>query len=242
MNNIETTITKIKEAQATILRDPPNDFRVLAGFEMARTVAKREIEGLNKTLADQLLAIAVPVFITGDNATSLANEICKITPAATVDLDNIYKTVFNAVSPSIGRDRTFGINQFMLVMSTLRQMALDNDLSAIEMPSFEEQEVVRTDNDLNKVILKYANKAVGVELAAVYARKQAAEQAVLSVDSSVSVFPVMLINANPNHQGPLAKTFKRPVDVSLVAPNEVTEEAVIEALKTIKKTIKKTKE
>lgn len=240
---IDNTITQIKEARATILRDPPNDFRVMAGFEMARAAAKRDIEGLLKKLSSELMSIAVPVFISGPGAVELATKMSEATPAATVDLNNIHQTLFNAVSPSIGRDRTFTVPQFMLVVSTLRQLALDNGFGAIENLTFEEPVVVKTDEDLRKVIQKYTDKAVGVELAAEYARNQAAEQAIVALDGqTVPVFPVFLLNTIASHQTAMARTFKRPVEIFIQAPDVVTEEVVIEALKTIKKSLKKNKE
>jgi hypothetical protein len=216
----------------------------MAGFEMARNVAKTDVIKLTKQLQGEIMDIAVPVFVGGDNAADFAAEMGKLTPTATVDLKNIYQMVYDAVAPSIGRESTFGVSQFMLVVTTLRQLAVDTGLAAIEMPKFEEPEVVNTPEDLRRVIFKYADKSVGSELSAEYVRKQVATQAVdaLAELKSVPVFPVFLVNANPAHQGRLAQTFKRPVEISLTAPAEVTEEAAVEALKTIKKTIKKSKE
>lgn len=241
---IEQTISQIHAAQATILREPPNDFRVMAGFEMARNVAKTDLVKLTKQLQEEVMGIAVPVFITGAKSNEFAAEMAKLTPTATVDLQNIYQLVYDAVAPSVGRDRTFGVSQFMLVVTTLRQLAVDTGLAAIEMPKFEEPEIVNTPEDLRRVIFKYADRAVGSELSAEYVRKQVAKQATdaLAEFKVVPVFPVFLVNANPAHQNRLAQTFKRPVEVTLTAPDVVTEEAATDALKTIKKTIKKSKE
>ena len=241
---IEQTISSIQAARATILRDPPNDFRVMAGFEMARNTAKTDLVKLTKQLQSEVMDIAVPVFVSGANAGEFAAAMGKLTPTATVDLKNIYQLVYDAVSPSIGRESTFGVTQFMLVVTTLRQLAVETGLAAIEMPKFEEPEVVNTPEDLRRVIFKYADKAVGSELSAEYVRKQVSTQAVdaLTEFKVVPVFPVFLVNANPAHQGRLAQTFKRPVEITLTAPDVVTEEAATEALKSIKKTIKKSKE
>lgn len=241
---IEQTIAAINAAQATILRDPPNDFRVMAGFEMARNVAKTDLVKLTKQLQDEVMQVAIPVFVSGAKAGEFAAEMAKQTPAATVDLANIYQLVYDAVAPSVGRDRTFGVSQFMLVVTTLRQLAVETGLAAIEMPKFGEPEIVATPDDLRRVIFKYADKAVGSELSVEYVRKQVSTQATdaLAESKGVPVFPVFLVNANQEHQNRLAQTFKRPVDVALMAPDVVTEAAAIEALKTIKKTIKKSKE
>jgi hypothetical protein len=238
---IEDTIVRLNEARATLVREPPNDFRVMAGFEMARNTAKRDVETLTKQLSREAMEIGVPVFVTGGKALEFSKAMADITPSAVVDLKDIYQLVYDAVAQSLGRDKTFGVSQFMIVVTTLRQLAVDNGLAAIEMPKFEEPEVVNTPEDLRRVVLKYADKAVGSELSAEYVRKQVALQAAEVLDRGVPVFPVFLVNAK-EHQNRLAQTFKRPAEVSLTAPEEVTEETAIEALKTIKKTVKKSKE
>lgn len=241
---IEQTIAKINEANKVLLKDPPNDFRVMAGFELARVTAKREIGELTKTLSQEIMNIAVPVFVNGKQAADFVAEMAALTPSATVDLDNIYKSVYDAVKPSIGRENIFGITQFMLLVTTLRELAVDNGLAAIEMPKFEEPLVMTSEKVLKDTIFKYSNQAVGAELAAEYARKQTAEQAVISlVDGApITVFPVFLLNSTAAHQSALARTFKRSLDITLTAPNEVTEASAVEALKSIKKNLKKTKE
>lgn len=234
---ISDTIKKIKDARAIVVKDLPADPRVWAGFQMAQAQAKRELPDFLDALAGEIQSVAVPVFVSGANALEFANEMAALSPAAVVNLDGIYKALHDAVAPSIGRDKTFNVTQFMLVVSALRQMAIENGLAAIEVPSFEGPEVVNTDEELDRVILKYADRAVGIELAANYAKTQAAEQAVSLITESVNVFPVFLLNANGSRQNALAKTFRRPVEVKLQAPEVVTAESAEEGLKAVRSAV-----
>lgn len=237
------TINKITTANNVIAKQLPDDMRFRAGHELAKKEAAVSLEKLTKTLAEEVAQVAVPVYVSGKNASKLAVAMAEQTPAAVVDLNQIYGNLYEAVKRSIGRSKEFGVSQFAIVVQELRQMAVQNGLAAIDIPKFGEPEVVNTDEALMATVVKYADQTVGVELAVNYIRKQTGEQAVKVVTEKVPVFPVFIVNAAQKHQELLTKKlFRRSIDAAVEAPPEVNEEAAINALKSIKKSLKNNKE
>ena len=237
------TIQKIQEAKTIIARDVPNDMRLYAGHQMAKAEASRSLETLYKQLAEDVAQVAVPVYVSGSTGLQLARSMQLQTPSAVVDLNDIYRTVFDAIAPTIGRSREFGVSQFATFLREIRQLAAANGLAAVQTPQFGEPVVVNDDAKLMETVVNLCEKAVGAELAVNYVRKQAGEQAVKVIEAKVPVFPVFILNAPADLQPLLTKKlFKRNLSAAIEAPSEVTEEAAIDALKTIKKTLKNTKE
>lgn len=237
------TIKKIQETRHILDRPYPEDRRFIPGHEMAKAEAARNIEKLNALLAEDVAQVAVPVYVGGENAKALAEAMANVTEAAIVDLNNLYGPVFDVVKSSIGRSREFGVSQFALIVREIRQLAIQNGLAAIEVPQFGEPEVVENDAKLAELVAKYASKTVGVELAVNYVRKSAGEQAVKVITEKIPVFPVFILNAPTEQQFLLTqKLFRRNIEVVLDAPSEVNEDAALNSLKTIKKTLKNNKE
>ena len=237
------TIKKIEAAKAVIAREMPDDMRFRPGFELAKREAEGSLEKLYKTLGEEVTSVAVPVYVSGANAEKLSKLMSEMAPAAIVDLNAIYKTITDAVKVSMGRGNEFGVNQFAIVVRELRQMAVANNLASIMPPQFNEPEVVATPEALSATVVRYADKAVGVELAVNYIRKQTGEQAASTITEKVPVFPVFILNCPEKHRELLTKKlFKRSLDAAVEAPAEVNEEAAINALKSIKKSLKNNKE
>jgi len=231
-------IEEIKKAKQLVNKDKPEDWRVWPGFLMSQAEAKRSLEPLTKKLSEAVLGVAVPVFIDGLKAKELASAMAEQTPVAVVDLDSLYGKLEETIAPTIGKTREFSVSQFVLLINTLRQMAVDNGLAGIEQPKFEEPVIIQNTSMLREQIEKYTKFAVGSELAKQMVVAQMSEQALNTIERKVSVFPVLLLNVKENMRNDISKAFKRP-EVSLNSKDEVTEEAAIEALKTIKKTINK---
>jgi hypothetical protein len=237
------TISKINAANTIIAKPFPDDMRFRAGHELAKKEAAIVLEKLQKTLAEEVALVAVPVYVSGKNAKALAVAMSEQTPAAVVDLNAIYGTIFESVKRSIGRSQEFGVSQFAIVIQELRQMAVQNNLAAIDIPKFGEPVSIANDEALMATVVRYADLTVGAELAVNYIRKQTGEQAVKAIQEKVPVFPVFVLNAAQKHQELLTKKlFRRSIDAAVEAPTEVNEEAAINALKSIKKTLKNNKE
>jgi hypothetical protein len=232
-------IQKIKDAKATISRQPPDDMRFRPGHELAAKQAERELPGLYKALAEDVSSVAVPVYVHGEKAAVLAKEMGLQTPSAAVDLHALYGPLTEKVRQSIGRANEFGVNQFSLVIRELRQLAIENKLAELSVPKFREPETFSGPEELAKLVLRYAQEAVGDELVVNYIRTQTAEQVAKVVDEKVPVFPVFILNSAPSQRETLTKKlFKRNIDATVNAPSEVDEEAAIAALKTIKESLK----
>jgi len=238
MNN---TIEQIKANQAILVRPMPDEMKFRPGHEMAVNTAKRELETLYKKLAEDLGAVSVVVYVDGANAPKLVEEMLAETDGCGVDLNTLYGPLISQVSQSIGRTKEFGVNQFAMVVRELRQLAVSNSLAAIEIPVFKEPFVFQTDEQLAQTVIDYANKAVGVELAVNYIRKLTAEAAAKTTEK-IPVFPVFVMNCRLDRELLTKKLFKRGLDVTITAPNELDKDSAINALKSIKKALKPSKE
>lgn len=240
---IDKTLAEIHKAQEVLALPVPDEMKFRPGYEMAQREAKLNLEKLLSQLGEHLSSVAVTVYVDGEQAPALAAAMQNITDAAVVDLDKIYAPLVAQVAQSIGRNKEFGVNQFALIIRELRQLAAANQLAAIQTPQFTEPFVFQDDAQLTKLVVDYANKAVGVELAVNYIRKQVSEQASkISTKQVVPVYPVFVLNCRLDRDLLTQKLFRRGLGTTITAPTEVNDEAAINALKSVKKYLKQTKE
>lgn len=235
------TIKKIQAVNDVLALPLPDEMKFRPGYEMAQNEAKRTLETLRKKLGDEVADVAVAVYVDGENAKTLAAAMLDQTDGAVADLDDIYETLVKQVSQSVGRNREFGVNQYALVLRELRQLAAANGLAGIETPTFSGPFVFENEDVLRQTVVDLASRAVGVELAVNYIRKQTVESA-SKLNEKTPVFPVFVLNCRVDRDLLTKKLFRRGLDATVKAPAEVNEEAAINALKSIKKSLKQTKE
>ncbi len=235
------TIQQIKTAQEVLARPLPDEMKFRPGYEMAQNTAKRDLEKLLVKLGEDVSNVAVTVYVDGPTAPELCEAMLKETDGCAVDLNELYGPLVAQVKASIGRSKEFGVNQFALIIREVRQLAVQNNLAAINIPTFKEPFVFQDDGQLEQTVVDYANKAVGVELAVNYIRKQAATEAA-KLTEKTPVFPVFIKNCRIDRDALAKKVFKRGLEVTVVSPVEIDKDSAINALKSIKKSLKQTKE
>lgn len=231
-------IEKLNAAKEMLKKDPPSDMRFRPSFELAQKEAAREIEPLTTKLVDAVAAISVPVFINGTNAQILAERASDETPAAIVSVNGLYDNVINEVRQSIGRSREFGVSQFVIVMRNIRSMAEKSGLHSIANVSFGEPVIVKDDQHLAALVVEYAERIAGADLAVNYVRKVAATQAAERVDSKIPVFPVFIVNSTPELRTVLGNKLFKAKSIDYSAPADLTKDSALEMLKELKKTLK----
>lgn len=235
------TIKQIKANQEILARPLPDEMKFRPGYEMGQNMAKRELETLYKKLGEDINYVAVAVYVDGENAPALVEGMLAETDGCSADLNVLYGPLIAQVGASVGRTREFGVNQFALIVREVRQLAVANNLAAIEIPVFKEPFVFQDDSQLAQTVIDYANKAVGVELAVNYIRKLTAEAAAKTTEK-IPVFPVFIMNCRLDRDLLTKKLFKRGLDVAITAPSELDKDSAINALKSIKKALKPSKE
>lgn len=232
-------IEKLKAAKGILTRDPPDDMKFRPSFELAQQEAKREIGPLTDKLIEAIAGVSVPVFVLGSTARKLSEQAIEETPSAVVDLNDIYQTLVDDVRQSIGRSQEFGVSQFVIVMRNLRGMAEKSGLHSIANVSFGEPLAIQSDEQLKRVVIEYANRIVGSDLAVNYVRKVAATQAAERVEEKVPVFPVFILNSTPELRAALGnKLFRKAKSIEIEAPAELTKDSALDMLESIKKTLK----
>lgn len=236
------TIQKIAEQRKRLESDPPTDRRFLPGWEMGKRDAQEQLKTLSKALADEVSLVAIPVYVTGDNALELAKSMQEQTPSAVVNVSDLYAGMELNLKNSMGRGQEFGVNQFAMIVREVRQLGIDNEVPSMKLPKFTTPIVVPDDQALRKTVLEYVEEMVGTELTVNYIRKQAREQVSAEVTGKVPVFPVFVVKYNGDTDVLTKALFKRNLDVTIEAPAEVTEETTLNALKSIKKSLKDKKE
>lgn len=237
------TISKIESAKALLNKAPPDEMKFRPSFEMAVNTAKTDLPKLYVQLAEDVAKVAVPVYVVGEKAETLAKAMQDQTASAVVDVGAVFDRLVQRIAASVGRSNEFGVNQFSLLVQELRQLGIENSIPSMTIPKFSTPETFDSPEGLKKIVLRYARMAVGDDLAVNYIRTKTSEQVALVVKEKVPVFPVFVLNADVDNRDTLTKRlFKRNVDVVVNAPPEVDEDAAIKALKTIKSALKGTKE
>jgi hypothetical protein len=231
-------IQKVRAAREIIARPLPDEMKFRPGHEMLIKEAQASLPGLLKNLASEVYNVSVPVYVVGPKALDLAKLMAEETPAAVIDLNELYDPVTARITLSISGNE-FGINQFSMLLRELRQLAVDNDLAALDRPEFI-PETFQSTAELRRIIAKNIEKIVGNELTVNYIKKRSALIASEVVTEKVPVFPVMIVGFYGDQTALTKRLFKRNLDAEVYTTSEtvVDSQSAVEALKLVKQTLK----
>lgn len=100
-------------------------WQVRPGFGTAKADAIANIPRLRNEYRDQMLANTIFLFPVGttEEAKKFAEVSSKEGGAVTVDSDEVYQILADAIEPSIGGRREFTVHQFMLMNDTIEDLS-----------------------------------------------------------------------------------------------------------------------
>jgi len=210
MQSVKQALADIIEAEK-ILKTRPEDtpYATRPGFEVRQQQARDSIQDLRQNIEN----ITVPkrlagIFATGDSeAIKKTAEFLTANGGIVVNAAGIYQAVADDIEKNIGAERIFQTTQFATLISHIRDIGNNYNLSEISSPNY--QEKLLPDY---KSIVTHARDLVrsssGDTLNVLVLRRQLVD-AVIDRGLSGKTIPVLVTNTIPAERTALAPLFSK---------------------------------
>lgn len=215
---IEDILADYQGASEIASRDPSIlPYNTRAGIQNAMRAAKDKMVELRKEYDDKLFSNAYAVIAEGDAAKVEQFKIATTAIGGFVfNFDDLYEVIACAVEPSIGFNRTFGINQGFMMMQALREILESNGVEfQVKDPGVGVGVLVHTHQDVVNYIRESLLKAFGNTVVYMYARANLLRRA-LTLGHAKKALAVTFTGGDGEEESAVMPLFKNMsiVDVS----------------------------
>lgn len=215
---IEDILADYQAASEIASRDPSIlPYNTRAGIQNAMRAAKDKMVELRKEYDDKLFSNAYAVIAEGDAAKVEQFKVATTAIGGFVfNFDDLYEVIACAVEPSIGFNRTFGINQGFMMMQALREILESNGVEfQVKDPGVGVGVLVHTHQDVVNYIRESLLKAFGNTVVYMYVRANLLRRA-LTLGHAKKALAVTFTGGDGEEESAVMPLFKNMsiVDVS----------------------------
>jgi hypothetical protein len=207
---IEEILADYQAASELASRDTNNiPYNTRAAIQNAMRAAKDKMVELRKEYDNALFSNAYAVSVIGDPVKVQEFEAATVAIGGLVfDFDSLYETIASAVEPSIGFNRTFGINQGFMMMQALREILEGNGVEfQVKDPGVGLGVLVHTHQDVVDYIRETLLHAFGNTVVYLYARANLLRRA-LTLGHAKKALAVAFIGGGEEEEQAVAPLFK----------------------------------
>lgn len=240
MTDIETALKNYLDnlaVAATNLDDVPRSVR--AGRESQKRDAQAAIPDLKKRYADALKRAAFGIAVLGSGTEKFVELARAEADVLVVDSLVLYRRIASRVSDAMGTGREFGVSHYGAVISELRAIAEELDITSLPSPKWTEPVSVSDEQGLFNHVRNMVDSGVGLDFAVLYISQQILDSA-LAAEADKNTVPV-LVTGLGEKATLVSKLFHEGRNAVVQTTDEVTRDFVLETFNKVKKHIKTAK-
>jgi len=189
---LKTSYLETKRVATEDLSDVPS--RVRVGRESAKQTAQANLENILDRYAEQLRQSAFTIFVTGNGSEEFARIAAAEGPAIVVDAMALYKKFAEAIEPTFGSKRQFGVTQLGVLLQEMRFVGQDLRLREIDAPRGIDTAIVK-DQEANQIFVKNLIESVPSDINLPYMERLVLDAAISNEFSWPGTVPVVVLNA-----------------------------------------------
>jgi hypothetical protein len=242
MNKLEQLMEQYAEVEQIANQDLSAwPVKTLPGAQMRQRECRTQMEALGAKYKDALLGSAVAIFLDGDQQQT--QQFAKVAEGSggtlTISAETMYEDLAKDIEPTLGDRRQFGTSQLGMLVSALTRVGKDLDFRNIPVPQIFDVTVCREHQDLIALVRNLVRQAIGDDLNAAYIKRAVGEEAI-RIRYTRSVAPVVITNATADERTGLKNVFNGSFTIPVTQEN-TSEDAVLQSLTNIAKTLKSKK-
>lgn len=234
---MKQALEKVQQTRKLAETEVAGDFRTRPGREMLRNQAKHELPAARLEFHNVFRKVGFPIFVNGPGASLFTDLALEQAEGLTVDFRKATKEIRDAVKGSIGNHREFTLSAFTAMLREVRQLAVTMGLDSIPNPTFEGNEIAKTEDDVDAVVDRYLLKYFGAEFLAT-ALNQAAFRLAEDLTGDNPVVPVVILGVPVEMVDKLGPRVMQGKFTSVTAQADVDEKAITKTFKEIKTILK----
>lgn len=238
MNTFEKMLVTLEETIKTANLNPEDfNHRTRPGREVAVNQAKEALGPLKAQFTELLKASSLGIFVSGPGTANFAEVAGHEADTFTLDAEEVYRNISQTAIAALGHTRTFGVQQFSLMLQSLKHLATELGMNSIDSPQMEEK-FCPTDEDVVEHVRNLVRNSSKDELNSLYLTRALMDK-VVAVRYTNNTVPVVVLNAVEGEQEGLASLFgKGTQNVQLTGNNTIDKEYVLRTFQTFQATRK----
>jgi hypothetical protein len=231
MRLVEEVLTDIKTYTEVANKDlGAISMAMQAGWQCAVREAKDKLVELRKEYDSAVSSRTVGLFVSGpEDKLEELGKLVKNENGLTVNVSLMYEKIADRIWPSIGRTMMFGMQQFTILMDTLRQISIDLDVQDVKPMGYKEV-CIQTKDDLVSHVRTLVREAVGDKLNAKLI-KQTILNHCLNQQTAAKYILVLLKNSIDEEIYELSQSLNTYTKAKLTKDEELTRDSVTKMFK-----------